>query len=143
MENVIFNNTKTYSYDNGLGKNHTYRYVYENKQDTFECINKEVRHYSKENINGNIIGHANNKKDFASIVYSNLKMNNMKKLVILDFEIGTVLIFTIDHIAYRDENFDFNIESAIEKLNEKYDLHLKESNIQWMLTSEDLTVSIF
>lgn len=69
--------------------------------------------------------------------------NNMKKLVILDFEIGSVCIFMIDPDIYIKYGSDFDIDSALEDINKEFDLSFKESNINWMLAHEDLTVSIF
>lgn len=69
--------------------------------------------------------------------------NNMKKLVILDFEIGSVCIFMIDPDIYTKYGSDFDIDSALEDINKEFDLSFKESNINWMLAHEDLTVSIF
>lgn len=65
MEHIL-KNTKTYSHDNGLGKPHSYKYVYKTNRNVYESVNGIVKRYMKNKVA--FIGIAKSKKEFAQIV---------------------------------------------------------------------------
>lgn len=66
----------------------------------------------------------------------------MKKLVILDLNSVTISIFSIDWIFYTEDG-DFNIVETLDFIESTYGVHFKESEIEWMLADEKLSVTIY
>lgn len=53
----------------------------------------------------------------------------MKKIIILDFEKGEVHIFNFDRNIFKEDD----IQYYFDVLNDNFNLHLTESNCQWMI----------
>ena len=66
----------------------------------------------------------------------------MKKLIILDCSDSTVGVFTIDTTPYTNDG-DFEIVTALDHINEHYDVYYRASEIEWMLSDIDLSITIY
>ena len=55
-------------------------------------------------------------------------------LVILDYSDGSIYLHNVDAAVV--ENKDFEIQDVYNELNELHDLHLKESQCEWMHSDE-------
>ncbi len=62
----ILSKVRTYSHDNGLGNSPSYKFVFDTKNNSYECINGEVLKYTKDESFH--IGTALNKHEFARLV---------------------------------------------------------------------------
>lgn len=57
---------------------------------------------------------------------------NIKKIIILDFNSTVTHIFDFNENIYNNEE----IQDFLDAINSEYDLYLKESECQWMITDE-------
>lgn len=63
-------------------------------------------------------------------------MKEKEFIIILNFATGKVIITEYDSYIYED------VDEFFEILNETHDLDLSESNCQWMITKEQLPITI-
>lgn len=64
-----------------------------------------------------------------------------RKLIITDYTAVAVHVFSIEYEKYTDGT-DFDINLALDDINEEYDLYLSESSIDWMLGYDDTEIII-
>lgn len=57
---------------------------------------------------------------------------NIKKIIILDFNSTVTHVFDFNENLYNSEE----IQDFLDAINNEYDLYLKESECQWMITDE-------
>lgn len=63
---------------------------------------------------------------------------NIKKIIILDFEVGEVHVFDFDENIFKGDDLQYYLDI----INEKFNLHLNENNCQWMIV-DNLTLRVY